>query len=699
MTLRENLLNLIRDEDYRGMTKEDLANYYDLGRGDFEIFFKCLYDMEREGLIYLSRKGKYLPQDNPFIDGALEGSGSGFAFFIPDNKDLDDIFIPGPYMHGALHKDRVRVKMNKEAYGDQRAEGEVVKILSPVDAEIVGTLVKEGDYFFVEPNGHRYGKDIFIPKKYLAGAKHNDKVVVKLLKRGKKNRNPEGRIIEVLGSRFRDGVEISAIAREFDLPNEWPNEVMDQVKGIPDEVSAEDIEGRTDFTDLFTVTIDGENAKDFDDAISIEKEGDLYRLYVHIADVAHYVKSKSPIDKEAMNRGNSVYLLDRVIPMIPEALSNVICSLQPDCIRLTQTVEMLIDQSGTVKDYSFHESYIRSKHRLIYDMVSDFLEKEIPMGDEEVEEKLLIMDELREVLHQKRLRRGALDFNIPESDFALDDRGRIIGIFPRDHRTGDALIEEFMIVCNETVAEHFGHMEYPFIYRTHEDPAAEKVAAFKESIRLLGYHIKGKDVHSKDFQILLKEVHGKPEERLISMLLLRSMKKARYRPDRDKHFGLASTFYSHFTAPIRRYGDLVIHRIFKDAVHNSLKMDDLGGLYAYLDATADHISDTERRAEDAERAVEAHLKVEYMRELVGRSFKGIVSSLTSFGIYVELENTVEGLAAFRNQRDDYYSYDKTTHRVFAERSGREIKIGQSVIVKVLGVDAMRNEIDFEIVEW
>lgn len=700
MTLRERILLLINSKDYQGMDKGELADFFELEEDDYELFFKSLYDMEKEGLIYLSKKDKYLPLNQIIEEGTIEGTNSGFAFFINDDPDKDDVFISPNALAGAIHGDRVRIKITKEAQNGNNAEGQVIKILSAIDAEIVGTFVQEGKYYFVEANNNKYSRDIFIPKKLKNKAKHNDKVVVRLTKRAKKDRNPEGRIVEILGNKYSHGVEVSSIAREFDLTRDFPDQVLEEVKDIPDQVTYEDLHGREDFSSLFTVTIDGADAKDFDDAISIEKEEDgSYRLYVHIADVAHYVKDRTDLDKEALKRGNSVYLLDRVIPMLPEKISNGICSLQPGKTRLTHTVEMVIDQKARLRDYNFHISYIKSDHRLIYDDVSDFLEFDISMGDSYLEEKLQTMEELWQILHDKRIGRGALDFNIPESQIDIDKDGKVTDIYPRDRRIADSIIEEFMIVCNETVSEHFGHMEYPFIYRVHGEPSQERIDSFQEIIEPLGYKIRGKDIHAKDFQKLLKETEDRPEERLISTLLLRTMKKAKYSADHASHFGLASNFYSHFTAPIRRYADLAIHRIFKDTVRNNLKMDNTSDLYLYLSDISDHVSDTERMAEDAERQVEDYMKTEYMKELVGRRYDGIISSLTSYGIYVQLENTVEGLASFRNQRDDYYIFDEENYRVIGDHTGRQIKIGMEVKVVVIGVDEIRNEINFEIIEW
>lgn len=699
MTLREKIISLITSKDYKGMTKEELAGSFNLEPKDYKIFFKCLVDMEREGLIYLSSKKKYLPNSDQYIEGVLEGTTSGFAFLVVKDEDLEDIFIPPGALAGAVHGDTVLVKITKEAEKGNKAEGQVVRLLSPVEVEIVGTLVKEGKYFFVEPNSAKYSRDIFIDSRYTKKAKHNDKVVVKLIKRAKGDRNPEGRVIEVIGNRFKGGVEITSIAREFDLRYEFPKAVEEETKSLPNSVRAKDLEGRTDFTGMFTVTIDGASAKDFDDAISIEKEGDLYRLYVHIADVAAYVKKASAIDEEAYKRGNSVYLLDRVIPMLPEEISNGLCSLQPNEIRLSHTVEMLIDRKGQIKTYEFYISYIQSDYRLIYDDVSDYLEEDSSLGDEILEEKIHLMKDLRDILHEKRLGKGALDFDIPESQVVLNASGKVEAIFPRERRIAETIIEEFMIACNETVAEHFAHMDYPFLYRIHPEPEKERVASFNEIIQPLGYSIKGQDLHAKDFQIILKQAEGKPEQRLISTLLLRTMKKARYSADLDKHFGLASYYYSHFTAPIRRYSDLVVHRTFKDAVNSKLTMTGWEELYADLYKIADHVSLTERVAEEAERQVESYMQAEYMKEVIGKKFYGTVSSLTSYGIYIQLENTVEGLASFKNQRDDYYIYDQDKYRVYGERSGKEIKIGMGVRVKVLGVDELRNEIDFELIEW
>lgn len=697
MTLREKLLDILESEYYDPMTGEDLAKTFNLPPKDRKIFFMTLRDMEREGLI-AEVNGTYLKAEEALIRGRLEGTASSFAFLVPDDGDEEDIFIPPTSLNGAIHGDTVLVKKTKEKDGEKSAEGEVVKLLSPVAVDLVGTLVKSGKFFFVEPNTGKYSQDVFVDKKYLAGARHNDKVVVKLIKRARGSKNPEGRVIERLGNRHQAGVEVTSIARDYDFPHSFSKKVLAEAKNLGGEPREKDLKGRTDFTDLFTITIDGEDAKDFDDAISIEKEGDNYRLYVHIADVSHYVKKGSAMDREAYKRGNSVYLLDRVIPMLPEGVCNGLCSLMPKRKRLTHTVEMLVDKRAKILSYDFHISFISSDRRLNYEEVSNFIDYDERFDDPILEEKLLQMNELREILYRSRVKRGALAFEIPESQIVVGKNGRVEAIFPRHRRVADQVIEEFMILANECVAQHFAHMEYPLIYRVHQDPDEDRVEDFRNLILPMGYNIKGKDVHAKDFQKILDQAKDKPEERLISTLLLRTMKKAIYTTDLEGHFGLASPYYTHFTAPIRRYGDLVVHRIFKDLVKSKLTYKNLDGLKEDMEAISVHISETERKAEEAERAVEDYMQTEYMREVVGRDFIGVVSSITSYGIYVELENTVEGLAAFRDQ-DDYYIFDKDSYKAIGRDSGRQVKIGQEVKVRVLGVDEMRNEIDFKIIKW
>ncbi|MDO5717858.1 MAG: ribonuclease R [Tissierellia bacterium] len=702
MTLKEKLLKYIQSPEYKGQTKEELAAAFNIDISDYRMFFKSLIDMEKNGTIYLSKKGKYLlvkNEDNALV-GKIIGNAGGFAFFESSDENQADVFIPPNKVKGALHGDTVLIKITKQAADGMRSEGEVVRILNESEVEVVGTLVKAGKYYFVEPNNSKFSQDIFIHSDKLKGAKNEDKVVAKIVKRSVKDKNPEGIIVEVLGNKNDEGIEITSIARQFGLPYIFPKKVIAEAKSLPDEVSELDLNGRTDMTDLFTVTIDGASAKDFDDAISIKKENGNYKLFVHIADVANYVRPNSELDREAYNRGNSVYMLDRVIPMLPEELSNELCSLKPGVVRLSHTVEMSIDNNGKVLDYQFYKSYIKSDHRLIYDDVSDFLEDDLDIfKDEKLKSDLQLMKQLYSILKEKRDRKGAIEFNLPEPEITMGDKGEIVDICKRVRRISDKIIEEFMIVTNETVAAHFGYMDYPFIFRIHEEPSRERIKSFEMLMSNLGYRFKGKEIHSKDFQELLEEVKGKNEESLISSLLLRSLRKAVYSREPDIHFGLSSNFYTHFTAPIRRYSDLFIHRIFKKAVENNLDMNYNLKHLEKLDDIAEHVSDTERKAEEAEREVEAMLKMKYMKKYIGKKFNGIISSLTSFGVFVELENTVEGLVHFRDMNDDYYYFDDEKYVIIGEKTNRRIKLGDSVKIKVKGVNESRNEINFEIVRW
>lgn len=702
MTLKNKLLEYIESNDYPGDTKEELAKHFNIDVDEYRAFFKALIDMEKEGLVYLSKKGKYLPVDineNALV-GSFIGNAGGFGFFESSDPSSPDVFIPPNANKGAMHGDKVIIRITKNAEDGMRREGEVIKILSDIKKEIVGTLVKEGKYYFVEPNNSRFSTDIFVKPENLKGAKHNDKVVVNVEKRSIGDRNPEGVVIEVIGHKNEKGIEITSIARQFNLPYIFPAKVIEEARSFGTEVHESELVGRTDFRSHLVVTIDGADAKDFDDAISIEKEGTFYKLFVHIADVANYVKPGTAIDAEAYKRGNSVYMLDRVIPMLPEELSNELCSLKPDEIRLTHTVEMKIDHSGKVMDYRFYKSYIKSDFRLIYDEVSDFLEDNRDVyNDEKLKDSLIIMSELYEILRDMREKRGAIDFNIKETAFEFNEQGEVIDVGVLERRVANRIIEEFMIVTNETVAGHFGYMDYPFIYRVHEEPSNERIKSFEALMHNLGYRFKGKEIHSKDFSELLDEVKGKPEETIIATLLLRALRKARYSSEADIHFGLASTHYTHFTAPIRRYSDLVIHRIFKSAVEENLNMNYGLKEIESLDKIAEHVSTTERNAEEAEREVESLLKMQYMKNYVGEEFNGIVSSLTSFGIFVELENTIEGLIHFKDLHDDYYYFDSDKYVIFGEKTGRQVRLGNKIKIKVVGVNESRNEINFELVKW
>ncbi|MDO4779196.1 MAG: ribonuclease R [Tissierellia bacterium] len=632
------------------------------------------------------------------IEGTLSINKSGFGFVVPDDKTMEDIFIPRDDINKALDKDRVKVKIIKQKTKENRAEGKIVEVIERNNSILIGRFEKVKNYGFVVLDGNRNIHDIFIPTENINGAKNGDKVIVEIDFFNKKDKNPTGIIKEVLGGINDLGIEILAIAKKYELPDIFSKETINYAKSLPKSLTEEDYKNREDFRNLFTVTIDGRTSKDFDDAISIEMEDDKYVLYVHIADVTHYVKEKTDIDNDALERGNSVYLLDRVIPMFPEELSNNLCSLIPEEDRLAVTVKMYFNEKAKLLDYKFYESVINSDYRLVYDDVSDYIEKKSNVyKDNLLCEKLDLMYDLSQKLQNRRDMKGALDFNFKETEIELNELGEPIKIGIAERREANRLIENFMVVTNEVVGDHFANISVPFMYRVHEKPSEEKLMELKKIISKFGLIIKGQEIYSKDLQEILKKVEGTNIEMLINNLMLRSMKKAEYKREPDIHFGLASHNYSHFTAPIRRYSDVVVHRILKNSLHNFYRKPKRAYLKK-LDYIAEHVSEMERRAEEAERDVEELKKAEYMKDKIGEVFEGTISSLTNFGIFVELENTVEGLIHFRNFTDDYYEFDEENYIVIGTETGKTYELGQKVRVRVEGVSIELREIDFKLVK-
>lgn len=632
------------------------------------------------------------------LEGKIRINRKGFGFFIPDDESLSDVFIGRDDLNRALNNDRVKVEVTREAEGDQRPEGRIIEVIERNQEVLIGEFQKVKKFGFVVLDGNNSNYDIFIPQENINGAKNNDKVIVEIVFFDKNEKNPTGKIIEVLGNNNDTGIQILAIAKKFELPDEFSYETLEYANSLPTKPQEDDLKGRQDFRDLLTVTIDGADAKDFDDAISIEKEGEDYILYVHIADVAHYVGENSAINADAFERGNSVYLLDRVIPMLPEALSNGICSLNPNQDRLTLTVKMRLDNDGKVKDYDFYESVIYSDYRLIYDNVSDLLEgKENIFEDEKLVDNLKLMAQLHSILEAKREQNGALDFDFKESKIVLDKSGHPTEIKEDERRVANRLIESFMVLTNEVVGGHYANIEVPFMYRVHLAPTDEKVTEFRSIISKFGLALKGDKLYPKDFQTILKQSEGTNYSYLISNIMLRTMQKAVYQREADIHFGLATENYSHFTSPIRRYSDLFVHRVVKGSIHNNYKPVKRAYLKK-IDKIAEHISETERKADEAERDVDSLKKAEYMLDRIGNEYDGIISSVTSFGMFVELENTVEGLVHFRALKDDYYEYDEENYKLIGQNTNTVYELGQKVRIKVEKVDVELREIDFSLVE-
>ncbi|SJZ43337.1 ribonuclease R [Garciella nitratireducens] len=707
MDIKDKILEFMREKAYNPMKTEELFKVLKIkDKAQREEFQNILDEMEREGLIYKTKKKKYgVPERMNLIVGILQGHARGFGFVTPDIGNIEtDVYISPEDMNGAMNNDKVIVRLSRKRGEGQKIQGEVIRILKRGNKKIVGTFESSRNFGFVVPDDQRVKQDIYIPKSETMDAHTDDKVVVEITEYPVKGRNPEGRVIEILGNKNEIGTDILSIIRKFDLPEEFPPDVLAQTDRIPDQVREEDRKGRKDLTNKKIITIDGEDAKDLDDAVSIEKlESGNYLLGVHIADVSHYVFENSPIDQEALKRGTSVYLVDRVIPMLPPKLSNGICSLNPHVDRLTLSCIMEINSKGQVENYEIFKSIINSKERMTYKDVTKILEEQDAVlldRYKELIEDFKLMKELAEILRNKRrMARGAIDFNVPEAKIILNEEGRAIEIQKYERTISHKIIEEFMLVCNETIAQHMYWASFPFIYRVHEEPDSEKLKDFNNFIHNFGYHIHiGDEIYPKELQNLLNKIKGTPEESVISHLALRTMKQAKYSANNLGHFGLAATYYTHFTSPIRRYPDLVIHRIISEMLYNKLNQDRIKKLNHKTPEIASQSSIRERVAEEAERETDDLKKAEYMKEHLGEIFDGMISGVTSFGIFVQLENTIEGLVRVSSMDDDYYQYDEVHYQLIGERTKKNYKIGEKVRVEVVGVDIAQGQINFILVE-
>lgn len=699
MINKEQLIDYMDEKSYKPLTAQELINALEVS--DVEEFLALLNTMEKEGAIVLTRKHRYgLPEKMGLIVGRLQGHPRGYGFVIPDNPMQNDVHVSLNHMNGAMHNDRVMVRPAYSSKG--QIDGEVIRILERNNQDLVGTFEQSGSFGFVVPDDPRIYHDIFVSQGDSKNAKNGDKVVVEVTKWPYKRRSPEGKVIEVLGRKDAPGVDILSIIKKYRLPLEFPGEVLKEAAAMPQEVTAEDIKGRRDLRSWKTVTIDGADAKDLDDAVTIEKLPDgTYSLGVHIADVSHYVREGRPLDKEAFARGTSVYLVDRVVPMLPPELSNGICSLNAGVDRLAMSVVMQVDKTGRVVKYQISPSVINVNERMTYETVFRILVE----GDAGLKERyrdfvgeFQLMEELCHILKAKRLRRGAIDFDFPEGKAILDEKGKPLEIVKRQRTIAEKIIEEFMILANETVAEHMYHLELPFIYRVHEEPDSEKVSDLNDFLHIFGYHIKGSEngVHPRSFQEIIDLVHGRPEEKFVSTMMLRSMKHARYDAASLGHFGLASKYYSHFTSPIRRYPDLEIHRVIKESLEGHINKKRLAVLSDRMPKSADQSSIREQVAEEAERECLDMKKTEYMGQHIGKVFTGVISGVLSFGFFVELPNTVEGLVHISTLTDDYYSFWEKEMVLFGQHTRKTYRIGDEVRVQVVRVDVDQRQIDFEI---
>ncbi len=702
------ILELLDDAFYVPMKEKELAVFLQVSREDRNDLKICLDELVREGKITISAKGKITKGEKRLI-GTFISNRRGFGFVHVEGME-DDLFIPEDETHGAFHSDLVEVVLVPGRSGrravpgrGRRQEATVKRILEHGIEHVVGTYEKSKTYGFVIPDNTKIDCDIFIPNERSKGAMDGHKVVVEITDYGSVGKNPEGKVVEILGHRNDPGVDILSIVKAYDIPYEFPEKVMNQAARVPEEILEADCNGREDLRGISMVTIDGEDAKDLDDAVHVRRFDDgTYELGVHIADVSNYVQENSALDWEAKERGTSVYLTDRVIPMLPHRLSNGICSLNQGVDRLALSCIMTIDQKGKCTDYRIVESVICVDRRMTYTNVAKIIEDHDPDLMQEYEPLVpmfFLMKELSAILRKNRHKRGSIDFDFPETRILLDEKGRPTDIRPYERNSATMLIEDFMLAANETVAQHFYWLELPFVYRTHEAPDMEKIQKLSTFLYNMGYHIhvKGEEVHPKEIQKLIGSIEGTPEEAMILRLTLRSMKQAKYTTECTGHFGLACDYYCHFTSPIRRYPDLQIHRIIKEYLRGRMKENRIAHYDSILPQVAEHSSRTERRAEEAERETEKLKKAQYMSERIGETYTGVISGVTAWGIYVELPNTVEGMVALNKMEGDYYLFDETLHEVRGKTTGQVWKLGQTVTVQVKDVDFLTRSIDFALV--
>ena len=701
---KKMIYEFICDDMYVPMKLKELAILLQVPKEQRSELKAVMDALEAEGKVHVSQKGKYLKGAGRTLRGVYQAHPRGFGFVMIEGE-TDDIFIPEKETNGALHGDTVEILLTASPEG-KRKEGKIVKIAERGTAKIVGLyqVAKGKHYGFVIPDNQRFLQDIFVPEERAKGAVDGHKVVVELTSYGSDNAKPEGKIVEILGHVNDPGVDIMSIVKSYDLPVEFPEKVMNQAERVPEEVSDADMAGRKDLREWVMVTIDGEDAKDLDDAVSLTRteDGKNWILGVHIADVANYVQERSALDREALHRGTSVYLADRVIPMLPHRLSNGICSLNAGVDRLAMSCIMTVDAKGDVIDHEICESVIRVNERMSYTSVKKILEDHdeeettryidlVPMFEE--------MEQLASILGNRRHQRGSIDFDFPESKIMLDEEGHPMEIRSYDRNVATKIIEDFMLLANETVAEEYYWREIPFVYRVHETPDEDKIKKLAILINNFGYSLHISDeVRPGQIQKLLAKIQGTPQETMISRLALRSMKQARYTPENDGHFGLAARYYTHFTSPIRRYPDLQIHRIIKDDLRGRMNEKKMEHYQTILPEVTRQASETERRAEEAERETIRLKKAEYMEAHIGEVFEGVISGITNWGIYVELSNTIEGLVHVANMYDDHYDYYEDRYEMVGEHTGKTYKLGETVYVRVIDADCLTRTIDFEMAD-
>ena len=694
------VLALMQDKTYVPMKQKELAIVMQVAREDREALVQVLDALLADGKIEVSKRGKYQIAQSVTLTGTFVAHPKGFGFVEVEGRE-EDIFIPEESIGGAFHGDTVQVTLLPGKTG-KRQEGKIVRILERGIKEVIATYQESRNYGFAVPDNQRFTRDIFIPKEWSKGAVDGHKVLVELTDYGSKNKNPEGKIKEIIGHVNDPGTDILSIVYAHDIPQEFPEKVLNQAERVASEVSEADRAGRLDLRSWQMVTIDGEDAKDLDDAISLTKEENLWHLGVHIADVSNYVQENSALDREALKRGTSVYLTDRVIPMLPHRLSNGICSLNAGEDRLALSCLMDIDEKGTIVSHQIAETVVNIDRRMTYTSVKKILTDQDQEEMETYQEFVPMfqeMETLAALLRKKRKARGSIDFDFPESKIVLDEKGRPVDIHPYDRNVATKIIEDFMLAANETVAEDYFWQEIPFVYRTHENPDPEKIRKLNTFINNFGYHVHvgGDEVHPKELQKLLGKSEDTPEEALIARLTLRSMKQAKYSVECVGHFGLAAQYYCHFTSPIRRYPDLQIHRIIKETLRGKMTEKRLEHYEKILPEVAKECSQLERRADEAERETVKLKKVEYMEQRIGQEYEGVISGVTAYGFYVELPNTVEGMVHVTTLHGDYFEFYEESYELVGESTGIRYKLGQKVRIRVEDTDSLNRTIAFSLV--
>ncbi len=701
----QKILELLKDEEYPPMKAKQIAMVMRVPKNEYNEFLNILGNLEMKMKIQKNRKNQYRIAEKVYYDGIYRKNAKGFGFVKIENEE-DEIYIAKTNSSNALNGDEVLIEIIEEKNKVKKAEGKIVRILKHEKDTVVGIFQNNKNFGFVVPDDKNLGTDIFISKKNFGKAKNNHKVLVQITKYPEKGKKAEGKIIEVLGNVNETGVDMLSLIKEHKLPSIFPEQVVEEAKKCGNRIEEQDIKNRIDLRNEVIFTIDGAEAKDLDDAIGIKKlENGNYKLSVHIADVSYYVKPNSLLDKEALIRGTSIYMLGRVIPMLPRELSNGICSLNAGEDRFTLSCTMEIDKNGNVKSSEIYKAVINVTERMTYTDVQKILdnsEVEIVKRYEKYIDEFKLMEELALILKQKRLEKGYLNLDIPESKIELDSEGRAINISKYETTFANEIIEQFMLIANETVAEKFFWLDAPFIYRVHETPDYEKVQELNKFLFNFGLKIKANkdNIYPKEFAKILEEIKGKDEEKVVSHLLLRTLKVARYEDINKGHFGIASKYYCHFTSPIRRYPDLFIHRIICKYLEENYDVNEkfIEEYKKQAEERAKQSSEREKIATKVERESEDIKKAEYMENRIGEKYEGMISSVTSFGVFVELDNTVEGLIRFEDLGNEYFIYDEDRKRLIGERSNIVYKIGDKVKIRVKDASKLLRTVDFEIIE-